>query len=105
MFGRFQAWLKTVPVAGQLALLLVVVCVTLTVIACVKQPERAVTAEHDLCEARAGWKAVALAAGGLLDPKPGTPRAKLEAAEDALCALVPLAPVVVAPVSSADAGL
>ena len=46
-------------------------------------------AEADLCKARAAWKVVAAAAGGALDPKPGTPRATLETAEDALCAEVP----------------
>lgn len=43
-------------------------------------------AETDLCIARADWKVVAAVAGGVLDPVPGSPRAKLEAAEDALCA-------------------
>lgn len=44
------------------------------------------TVETDLCAARAAYKAVAAAAGGKLDPAPGSARAKLEAAEDALCA-------------------
>ena len=50
------------------------------------QNPKLATAEADLCIARADWKVVAEVAGGMLDPKPGSPRAKLEAAEDALCA-------------------
>ncbi len=42
--------------------------------------------ESDLCKARATYKLIAAAAGGKLDPLPGSPRAKLEAAEDAFCA-------------------
>lgn len=42
--------------------------------------------ESDLCKARATYKLIAAAAGGRLDPLPGSPRAKLEAAEDAFCA-------------------
>ncbi len=44
------------------------------------------TAEYDLCKARAEYKLANAAAGGVFDPKPGSPRAKLEAAEDAFCA-------------------
>jgi cation transport ATPase len=47
---------------------------------------------------------VAIAAGGALDPKPGSARAELEQAEDALCAALPTAAVIVAvPVASASA--
>jgi len=44
--------------------------------------------ETDLCAGRAAYKIVALQANGALDPKPGSPRAKLEASEDALCAML-----------------
>ena len=40
----------------------------------------------DFCEARAVYKLAAAAAGGALDPAPGSPRAQFEAAEDAFCA-------------------
>jgi hypothetical protein len=48
-------------------------------------PAQTAKAEADLCKARAAYKLVAAAAGGALDPAPGSPRATLEAAEDALC--------------------
>lgn len=44
-------------------------------------------AEADFCKLRADYKLVAAAAGGALDPAPGSPRAKLEQAEDNVCAL------------------
>ncbi len=44
------------------------------------------TIELDLCNARATY---VIASGGQLDPAPGSPRAKLEAAEDKLCATLP----------------
>jgi len=44
--------------------------------------------EAEFCAARAAYKAVAAAAGGALDPAPGSPRAKFEAAEDAFCKTV-----------------
>jgi len=50
---------------------------------------RVVTAERDLCKARADYKLLAAAAGGAVDPKPGSPRAILESTEDALCADLP----------------
>jgi len=37
------------------------------------------------CKARADYKLVAAAALGALDPKPGSPRAILEAEEDVFC--------------------
>ncbi len=46
-------------------------------------PPSAKTVEKDLCAARAAY---VIATGGKLDPAPGSPRAKLEAAEDAFCA-------------------
>lgn len=49
-------------------------------------PERIEHAEQELCNARAIYRAVALAAGGKLDPAPGTPRETLERAEDEFCA-------------------
>jgi hypothetical protein len=42
----------------------------------------------DFCKARADYKLVALAAAGALDPKPGSPRAVLEANEDVFCVSV-----------------
>lgn len=42
-------------------------------------------AEGELCAARAAWKV--FAAANNLAPAPGSERAKLEAAEDALCAV------------------
>lgn len=46
------------------------------------------TAEIDFCASRAAYKAFAATQGGKLDPAPGSPRAKLEADEDKLCAVV-----------------
>jgi hypothetical protein len=40
----------------------------------------------EFCAARATYKLAALAAQGALDPAPGSPRARFEAAEDAFCA-------------------
>jgi hypothetical protein len=57
-----------------------IIAVAVSLAGCSSTPA-ARTVETDLCEARAG---------GALDPKPGSARAKLEAAEDALCAIVPL---------------
>jgi len=53
--------------------------------ACSSQQPPKVTKE-DFCAARAAYKAIAAQAGGKLDPAPGSPRAKLEAAEDLFCA-------------------
>lgn len=50
------------------------------------QPAKIAKAEAELCTARALYKLAAAAAGGSLDPAPGSPRAKLEAAEDRFCA-------------------
>lgn len=72
--------------------------------ACVGEAEKVNTAETNLCAERAGWKVVAAAAGGVLDPAAGSPRAKLEAAEDALCALVPSTQAIVTPPTTKDAG-
>ncbi len=46
-------------------------------------PPSAKAVETDLCNARALYK---VSTDGSLDPEPGSPRAKLEAAEDAFCA-------------------
>lgn len=54
--------------------------------ACNVPAARVQQAQEDLCKARAAYKLVALAAGGALDPKPGTPRETLERAEDEFCA-------------------
>ena len=87
-----------------LLLLLVLGC-SVHLVACSSTPSKLNTAERDLCKARAAWKVIAFAAGGALDPKPGSPRAELEQAEDALCAVLPTAAAPPpAPVSSADAG-
>lgn len=43
-------------------------------------------AEADLCAARAAYKLADAATGNRLDAAPGSPRASLEAAEDAFCA-------------------
>lgn len=42
----------------------------------------------DFCKARADYKLVAAAAGGALDPAPGSPRAVLETNEDIFCVAV-----------------
>ncbi len=71
----------------------------LVVLACVGTPvqqAKYVKAETDLCKARAAYRLLAASANGMLDPMPGSPRAQLEAAEDALCLVVP-APSVSAP--------
>lgn len=49
------------------------------------QQTRTANVEGELCAARADYKLAAELAGGRLDPAPGSPRAKLEAFEDALC--------------------
>ena len=46
---------------------------------------KAQQAEINLCKIRAEYKAANAALGGALDPKPGSQREKLEAAEDLLC--------------------
>lgn len=61
---------------------------TAALVAACSTPQ-AKTAEVNLCKARAEWKKIARAAGGALDPVPGSPRAELEAAEDVLCNDVP----------------
>lgn len=48
-------------------------------------PAKTAAREAEFCAARATYKLAAAAAGGALDPAPGSPRAKLEAAEDAFC--------------------
>lgn len=48
-------------------------------------------AEADFCKLRAEYKLIAAAAGGALNPAPGSPRDKLEQAEDNVCALRALA--------------
>lgn len=53
--------------------------------ACSRVPPAVSTVELDLCRARASWRVVAAAAGGALDPTPGSVRARLEQAEDAFC--------------------
>lgn len=65
------------------------VILSLVLVACSNTPPPKVTPE-DFCKARATYKALAAAAGGKLDPAPGSPRAKLEAEEDAFCATLPL---------------
>jgi hypothetical protein len=56
---------------------------------CANTPQgvKAAQAEADICRARAEYKQVAALARGRLDPAPGSQRARLEAAEDAFCAL------------------
>jgi hypothetical protein len=55
--------------------------------ACTPGEKRVVSkVELDLCQARASWRVIAAAAGGALDPMPGSVRARLEADEDAFCA-------------------
>ena len=60
---------------------------TLVLVGC-SSPPSPKAVELDLCAARRAYKLVAMAANGALDPVPGSPRDKLETAEDALCALV-----------------
>ncbi len=93
MLERFKAYARTTSGFANLLWLVVfpIACLAFAagMYAC-STPPHASTVETDLCLARAKWKAIALAAGGALDPAPGSERAKLEAAEDALCVLVPL---------------
>lgn len=49
------------------------------------QQQKIQTVETKLCKARAAYKLAAIAAGGALDPKPGSARAELERDEDAFC--------------------
>ncbi len=57
------------------------------VAACTPTTQRVVsTVELDLCRARAEYRLLAAAAGGVLDPAPGSLRARLEEDEDAFCA-------------------
>ena len=63
------------------------ITVLLTQAACKSPlPAQYAKLETELCKARASYKIVALAAGGTLDPAPGSERAKLESAEDLFCA-------------------
>ncbi len=48
-------------------------------------PAKTAAREAEFCAARAAYKLAAVAAGGALDPAPGSPRAKFEALEDAFC--------------------
>lgn len=55
---------------------------------CASSPEheaKVAAVEAKLCAARADYKLAAALAAGRLDPLPGSPRAKLEEAEDAFC--------------------
>lgn len=52
-------------------------------------PPSAKTVEKDLCNARAAYKLAAIEANGKWNPEPGSPRAQLEASEDAFCATLP----------------
>jgi len=83
----FIAWLKSQWVSVFTVLTVGVGVTTVVLQNGCKPPTPAQTAkaEADLCKARAAWRVVAAAAGGALDPAPGSPRATLEAAEDALC--------------------
>lgn len=87
-------WLRSLSVPVGLALFILAgavagaVFVMATGCAARPTPAQFARAESDLCKARAAYKLVAFAAGGALDPKPGSPRATLEAAEDALCSEV-----------------
>lgn len=56
--------------------------VVLMLVGCSSTPSARTSA---FCAARLAYK---LATGGKLDARPGSPRAKLEAAEDAFCAIV-----------------
>jgi hypothetical protein len=49
-------------------------------------PAQTEKAEADLCKARAAELVIFKAAGGKLDPPPGSVREAVEKAEDALCA-------------------
>ena len=89
-------------------LLLVLLGCSVHLVACSSTPSKLNTVERDLCKARAAWKVLALAAGGALDPKPGSARAELELAEDELCAALPIASASAAPppaVPDNDAGI
>lgn len=69
-------------------LVLLPVAAGASVAACASTPAPTVAkTEADLCEARAAWR-IAAAADPSLAPAPGSLRAKLEAAEDALCSTV-----------------
>lgn len=92
--NRFTTWLRSTPpkVLGSLvAFMFVIACGVggfLTAAGCTNTPKAAdvTKVELDLCRARVTYKLLAAAAGGALDPAPGSPRAELEQAEDAFCA-------------------